>query len=174
MKRRFEKWQEMERITPRTPRGVLGTDLAMAESGPDNSPRLTALRGVCGECFGIRFVPVHGIGVPSRGVRGVERRQILGIRRFRGELRGEFAGSSKQLPARPKPVQERVSEVFAAKQLPAHFPPMVEHISRVSRGVRGVFPTLTHARASRVRARRARDKKARKTPRDSPHSPRSL
>jgi len=150
MRRRFEKWQGMERFTPRTPRGVLGTDLVMARNGLENSPRLPALRGVCGECFGIRFVPVHGIGVPSRGVRGVEQRQILGIRRFRGELRGEFAGSSKQLPARPKPVQERGSEVLAAKQLPAHFPPMVEHISRLSRRVREVFQTLTHARASHV------------------------
>lgn len=171
MRRRFEKWQGMERFTPRTPRGVLGTDLVMARNGLENSPRLPALRGVCGECFGIRFVPVHGIGVPSRGVRGVEQRQILGIRRFRGELRGEFAGSSKQLPAASGFDQKRFSEVCAARQLPAHFRPVVERISGSSRGVRGVFPSLRTRARVRVRAR---DKKARKTPRDSPHSPRDL
>lgn len=156
MRHHSEWWQEMERITPRTPRGDFGAEFSMAENGPENSPRLTALRGVCGECFGIRFVPVHGIGVPSRGVRGVVRRSILGICHLRGELRGEFAGSSKQLPAGSNSLQKRVFGIFAARQLPAHFPPIVERISQLSRGVRGVFSTPTHTRACAYARARAR------------------
>lgn len=164
MKSRFDHWQNMARKTYRDiPRSVDD----MEKCGSENLPRLTACRGKCGMCFGIKSVPPRYV------------RYVFGGRFWEVAAgRDDFAVCSRyvanQHTAAFRPIVERVFGVLAASQYTAAIWPITMRVFERRGMSRYVFPTpYDFSNLLRWPSRYTRYKKTGKTYRDIPHIPRA-